>query len=291
MNYIQTLFSIFNAPLFATFIIAMFWKRATAWGGFFSLVAGTAAAYATNRLNAYHAIFHFGSALSASFWQAIIAFLVGGLVLVVVSLVTKPKPDEDLAGARLGPHPQGGARGQRRPARQAVVALADAARRRRDRPADRASTSSSSRRSDDIGDRPWSPGTPPAARPHRDEEEAEAVRKANRFDIRRLIGGLFVLYGLILLVLGLCRLTHGQAQGGRDQHRPVDRDRDARVRRADDLLGARRARSCPSRAETRGPGLRADPPGAGHLTRVGRGLGPTDDGPPGPAPIPASRPR
>ena len=29
MNYIQTLFSIFNAPLFATFIVAMFWKRAT----------------------------------------------------------------------------------------------------------------------------------------------------------------------------------------------------------------------------------------------------------------------
>src|SRR5947209_2227351 len=56
MNYIQTLFSIFNAPLFATFIIAMFWKRATAWGGFFSLVAGTAAAYATNRLAAYHTI-------------------------------------------------------------------------------------------------------------------------------------------------------------------------------------------------------------------------------------------
>ena len=61
MNYIQTLFSIFNAPLFATFIIAMFWKRATAWGGFWSLVAGTAAAYATNRLAAYHVIFHFGS--------------------------------------------------------------------------------------------------------------------------------------------------------------------------------------------------------------------------------------
>ncbi len=29
MNYIQLLFSFFNAPLFATFIIAMFWKRAT----------------------------------------------------------------------------------------------------------------------------------------------------------------------------------------------------------------------------------------------------------------------
>jgi SSS family solute:Na+ symporter len=84
MNYIQTLFSIFNAPLFATFIVAMFWRRATAWGGFWSLVAGTAAAYTVNRLNAYHTIFHFGSALSASFWQAIIAFIVDAVVLVAV---------------------------------------------------------------------------------------------------------------------------------------------------------------------------------------------------------------
>jgi solute:Na+ symporter, SSS family len=96
------LFSIFNAPLFATFIIAMFWRRATAWGGFFSLVAGTAAAYATNRLNAYHTIFNFGSPLSASFWQAIIAFIVGGVVLVVVSLFTKPKAPEDLRGLVWG---------------------------------------------------------------------------------------------------------------------------------------------------------------------------------------------
>jgi SSS family solute:Na+ symporter len=102
MNYIQTLFSIFNAPLFATFIIAMFWKRATAWGGFFSLVAGTAAAYAVNRLNAYHTIFHFGSALSASFWQAIIAFLADAAVMVLVSLVTRPKPVEELKGLVWG---------------------------------------------------------------------------------------------------------------------------------------------------------------------------------------------
>ena len=102
MNYIQTLFSIFNAPLFATFIIAMFWKRATAWGGFVSLVAGTAAAYATNRLAAYHVVFHFGSALSASFWQAIIAFIVGGVTLVLVSLVTKPKTRAELDGLVWG---------------------------------------------------------------------------------------------------------------------------------------------------------------------------------------------
>jgi SSS family solute:Na+ symporter len=102
MNYIQTLFSIFNAPLFATFIIAMFWKRATAWGGFFSLVAGTVAAYGTNRLAAYHVIFHFGSALAASFWQAIIAFITGGVVLVVVSLFTKPKTRAELNGLVWG---------------------------------------------------------------------------------------------------------------------------------------------------------------------------------------------
>src|SRR6516164_1553483 len=102
MNYIQTLFSIFNAPLFATFIVAMFWKRATAWGGFWSLVAGTATAYAVNRLAAYHVIFHFGSALSASFWQAIWAFVAGVVVLVLVSLVTKPKSDEQLRGLVWG---------------------------------------------------------------------------------------------------------------------------------------------------------------------------------------------
>jgi solute:Na+ symporter, SSS family len=102
MNYIQTLFSIFNVPLFTTFIVAMFWKRATAWAGFWSLVAGTATAYGVNRLAAYHLIFHFGSALSASFWQSIWAFIVGTVVLVAVSLVTKPKPREELRGLVWG---------------------------------------------------------------------------------------------------------------------------------------------------------------------------------------------
>ncbi len=102
MNYIQTLFSIFNAPLFATFIVAMFWRRASAWGGFWSLVTGTLTAYLVNRLAAYHIIFHFGSALSASFWQAIWAFVVGVVVLVAVSLVTKPKPVEELRGLVWG---------------------------------------------------------------------------------------------------------------------------------------------------------------------------------------------
>ena len=103
MNYIQTLFSIFNAPLFATFIVAMFWKRATAWGGFWSLVAGTATAYAVNRLAAYHTIFHFGSALSASFWQAIWAFVAGVVVLVAdgLSVPSSVGPMAAIVGGEL----------------------------------------------------------------------------------------------------------------------------------------------------------------------------------------------
>ncbi len=47
MNYLQALFSIFNAPLFATFIIGMFWKRMTPAAGLWGLVAGTIAALVT----------------------------------------------------------------------------------------------------------------------------------------------------------------------------------------------------------------------------------------------------
>ena len=41
MNYIQLLFGFFNAPLFATFILAMYWKRATPWSGIWGLASGT----------------------------------------------------------------------------------------------------------------------------------------------------------------------------------------------------------------------------------------------------------
>ncbi len=46
MNYLQTLFGFFNAPLFATFILGMFWKRMSATAGWTGLVSGTAAAVA-----------------------------------------------------------------------------------------------------------------------------------------------------------------------------------------------------------------------------------------------------
>ena len=48
MNYIQLLFSFFNAPLFATFIIGMFWKRMTPWAGLAGLIAAFMAGVAAN---------------------------------------------------------------------------------------------------------------------------------------------------------------------------------------------------------------------------------------------------
>ncbi len=63
-----------------------------------------------------------------------------------------------------------------------------------------------------ASDKPFGvPGTEdsaPAPDQRSDEEEAEAARMANRFDIRRLIGALFVLYGLILTAVGIFGTTH-----------------------------------------------------------------------------------
>ena len=98
MDYIQLLFCFFNAPLFATFIIGMYWKRMTPWAGLWGLVAGTVGAAAA----------HYGNS-----WDVIEPRVAaGGGVLgrdrgvrrrrassaSVVSLFTQPKPIEELQG-------------------------------------------------------------------------------------------------------------------------------------------------------------------------------------------------
>jgi SSS family solute:Na+ symporter len=105
MDYIQALFSFFNAPLFATFIIAMFWRRATPWSGFWGLLTGTLAAVAVHFLHSRGPL-DLGSPLAADFWGAVAAFVVDAVVMVAVSLATKPKPDEELRGLVWGltPH-------------------------------------------------------------------------------------------------------------------------------------------------------------------------------------------
>jgi SSS family solute:Na+ symporter len=101
MNYIQVLFSVFNVPLFATFIIGMFWKRMTAWAGFIGLLAGTLAALATYLLY-LGKVLHFGSDLDESFWGAGIGFVTVLIVSVIVTMVTTPKPIEELDGLVYG---------------------------------------------------------------------------------------------------------------------------------------------------------------------------------------------
>ena len=96
MDYLQQLFSMFNAPLFATFIIGMFWRRATNHGGWAGLTAGTLAALVVNILNWNHIVSFPGQ--GAAFLAAGIAFAVDVVVTVAVSLVTAPRPDSQLKG-------------------------------------------------------------------------------------------------------------------------------------------------------------------------------------------------
>jgi SSS family solute:Na+ symporter len=102
MNYLQALFSIFNSPLFATFIIGMFWKRVTPAAGIWGLVAGTIAALVTYVGYKWAGWFTFGSDLDESFWGAGAAFVVDAIVTVAVTMVTRPKPVEELQGLVWG---------------------------------------------------------------------------------------------------------------------------------------------------------------------------------------------
>jgi SSS family solute:Na+ symporter len=103
MTYLQTLFGFFNAPLFATFILGMFWKRMTSTAAWMGLVSGTLAAVAVAFLSkdafgsASTGVIHVGGQ-GASFLAAGVAFAVDLVVSIVVTFVTQPKPDSELRG-------------------------------------------------------------------------------------------------------------------------------------------------------------------------------------------------
>ncbi|GAB3027784.1 SSS sodium solute transporter [Nocardioides flavus (ex Wang et al. 2016)] len=96
MNYLQTLFGFFNAPLFATFILGMFWKRMTPTAGWVGLVFGTLSAVAVDRLAAAGVFELPGQGVA--FLAASTAFVVDIVLSVLVTLVTKPKPASELKG-------------------------------------------------------------------------------------------------------------------------------------------------------------------------------------------------
>jgi SSS family solute:Na+ symporter len=98
MTYLQTLFGFFNAPLFATFILGMFWKRMTATAGWVGLVSGTAAAVTVWVLSEdVTGIIGIGGQ-GGAFVAAGAAFAVDIVVSVAVSLVTRPREYDELQG-------------------------------------------------------------------------------------------------------------------------------------------------------------------------------------------------
>ncbi len=110
MDFLQLVFGFVNAPLFATFLLGMFWKRATGHGAFAGLLIGTTAAAATHGLTvAEHkggwlgATLHtFPSTMAQNFWIAIFAWSTCFLVTAVVSLASAPKAELDLQNLVYG---------------------------------------------------------------------------------------------------------------------------------------------------------------------------------------------
>jgi len=103
MDYLQTLFGFFNAPLFATFILGMFWKRMTPAAGWIGLASGTIAAVITailcdGTLGGLSTGVIPLSGQGASFLAASVAFVVDIALSVAISMVTTPKPVDQLRG-------------------------------------------------------------------------------------------------------------------------------------------------------------------------------------------------
>jgi SSS family solute:Na+ symporter len=115
MDMLQLVFSFVNAPLFATFLLGMFWKRTTGDGAFWGLVAGTAAAALHYELTSVMtasllpklAVLHaYPSDMAQNFWGAIVAWTTCFACTIAVSLATAPKRTDDLRGLVYGltPH-------------------------------------------------------------------------------------------------------------------------------------------------------------------------------------------
>jgi len=103
MDLLQLVFGFVNAPLFATFLLGMFWKRATGHGAFSGLLAGTTAATLTHGLTLAEGkgawlgqLHEFPSTMAQNFWIAIFAWTTCFVVSVLVSLLTQPRPQAEL---------------------------------------------------------------------------------------------------------------------------------------------------------------------------------------------------
>jgi SSS family solute:Na+ symporter len=108
-DLLQLVFSFVNAPLFGTFLLGMFWKRATGHGAFFGLLSGTCAAALTHGLTVAEGkggwlgqVHEFPSSMAQNFWIAIIAWTVCFVMTILVSLASAPRPERELVGLVYG---------------------------------------------------------------------------------------------------------------------------------------------------------------------------------------------
>jgi SSS family solute:Na+ symporter len=110
MDMLQLVFAFVNAPLFATFALGMFWRRSTGHGAFWGLLSGTIGAAVHHGLTlpagatvgikgGYLGVLHtYPSDLAQTFWTAITAWTTCFVVTIVISLVSRPRPDGELRG-------------------------------------------------------------------------------------------------------------------------------------------------------------------------------------------------
>jgi solute:Na+ symporter, SSS family len=112
MDYVQALFSFFIAPLFGTVLLGMLWKRATPAAGFWGLFAGTLSSigmYTWVKLDPgavrYVALSMQAQDQAQNMFRALWCCSLCIVVTVVVSLMTKPKPDTELTGLVYGLSP------------------------------------------------------------------------------------------------------------------------------------------------------------------------------------------
>ncbi len=110
MDLLQLVFAFVNAPVFATFLLGMFWKRTSANGAFFGLVLGTFSAAIHHGLTlpaGAHAgikggwlglIHTYPSEMAQNFWTAIFAWSLCFFVTILISFVTKPRDEKELVG-------------------------------------------------------------------------------------------------------------------------------------------------------------------------------------------------
>jgi len=116
MDMLQLVFSFVNAPLFATFLLGMFWRRTTGHGAFWGLVSGTVAAAGHYELTGVAgggsllgkiAVLHvYPSDMAQNFCGAIWAWTVCFSVTILVSLASAPKREEELKGLVFGLTPK-----------------------------------------------------------------------------------------------------------------------------------------------------------------------------------------